>query len=866
MNKQLYEKIGNEYKPINPMVNLDDIVDSLSDKNVLSILLKSNHYYVEYSTSNQVTRNKVPLTLRRKGLWITYNNGNKNITECFVGNNNDVVKKWAADVNWNDLNTIAVPNGSINESQLDNNLKRQMLTSKNFINYPDNEDLMSDGMVLKFKDKVYDPNNFSGLGEVILRKNIKVVNNERKNILTQDKINKANTIYVIKYDFDLGGEEITIPDNCVLKFEGGSLSNGAIIGVDTDVYNNGYTIFTQTIELKGTWFAKKVNSDWFSIKDDCILDINKQYISGTNNIIGFKNLFKFPNIEIKKGTYYIKGHLYITLDNQNINGNNAIIKSEYESEYGSLFTIEYARGVKINNLHLIGCKKEKEDITEWAHGIRILSSNNIIIDNITSELFRGDGLYIGAAKDWEQSHNISIKNIKCLYNHRQGLSITAANGVIIEDSEFSYTEGTAPHNGIDIEPNPIKDSSDNLLGYETCEDIYILRCKFKGNFREDIAIASFHTIENVKNIIIDSCNFLSKHSALIIWTGSNINITNCNIYTSNNGIVLSDDRNCSNLYIDNVIIESEYDKNGRGIFIIGNTGGTLTDAVFQNISIIGFKSYGISYQGYAKTINNILYNNVIIKNCFHSFYQTTGKYINYKDIKIIDGGKNINGEEYFPGEFHYDLYQGDDISTRKDLSRLLISGSSSTRPEDDSSLSKNHILIKSNLVPSEPFAYCKDFNNNVCEFSPVLLRYKGNTADRPSYAYGESNKGAFYYDTAKKVFVIWGGNGWYYSDGNSESYFKSGSVDKIPSNPMEGFIFYCTTINKYLFYYNGGWKDINGYDIIISGDIMTYKKTEGDSSSRPTNIKSGFQYFDTTLNKPIWWTGTKWVDATGADV
>lgn len=28
----------------------------------------------------------------------------------------------------------------------------------------------------------------------------------------------------------------------------------------------------------------------------------------------------------------------------------------------------------------------------------------------------------------------------------------------------------------------------------------------------------------------------------------------------------------------------------------------------------------------------------------------------------------------------------------------------------------------------------------------------------------------------------------------------------------------------------------------------------------------GFQYFDTTINKPIFWDGTKWIDATGATV
>lgn len=36
---------------------------------------------------------------------------------------------------------------------------------------------------------------------------------------------------------------------------------------------------------------------------------------------------------------------------------------------------------------------------------------------------------------------------------------------------------------------------------------------------------------------------------------------------------------------------------------------------------------------------------------------------------------------------------------------------------------------------------------------------------------------------------------------------------------------------------------------------------------RPANIiNKGFQYFDTTINKPIFWDGSKWIDATGATV
>lgn len=39
-------------------------------------------------------------------------------------------------------------------------------------------------------------------------------------------------------------------------------------------------------------------------------------------------------------------------------------------------------------------------------------------------------------------------------------------------------------------------------------------------------------------------------------------------------------------------------------------------------------------------------------------------------------------------------------------------------------------------------------------------------------------------------------------------------------------------------------------------------KLFGDTSIRPGGVLTGFQYFDTTLNKPIWWNGTQWVDAT----
>lgn len=67
---------------------------------------------------------------------------------------------------------------------------------------------------------------------IILKKNL--VNGV--NTLTQEMMSAKNTKYVIKYDYVLVGD-VTVPDNCVLEFDGGSVSGGIIISNSTKVIN-----------------------------------------------------------------------------------------------------------------------------------------------------------------------------------------------------------------------------------------------------------------------------------------------------------------------------------------------------------------------------------------------------------------------------------------------------------------------------------------------------------------------------------------------------------------------------------------------------------------------------------------------------
>ena len=135
-------------------------------------------------------------------------------------------------------------------------------------NAADEEDLTSVNIegtdVLKFKDKAYNPLTYSGMGRKILRKNIV----DGINTLTQNMMQATNTIYVIQYDFDLNGESVTIPENCVLEFDGGSLSNGTLTGQNTVIDAELVDIFKTDLTLSGTWNVPESYPEWFGAKGD----------------------------------------------------------------------------------------------------------------------------------------------------------------------------------------------------------------------------------------------------------------------------------------------------------------------------------------------------------------------------------------------------------------------------------------------------------------------------------------------------------------------------------------------------------------------------------------------------------------------
>lgn len=197
----------------------------------------------------------------------------------------------------------------------------------NVVNAPDEEDLTSVNNLLKFKNKSYFHENFSGLGRVFLRKNI--VNGE--NVLTQAMMSESNTIYIIQYDYTLG-EDITIPANCVLEFDGGSLSNSSGNNY-TITYDNtlitGNIIFN-SIHCLGTLKNKEIKPRYYS--DDLTYGLNKALHENLNKsytILIDENITLNSNLVIENNSQYnhfvtILGIGEITIDIRNYQIRGAI--------------------------------------------------------------------------------------------------------------------------------------------------------------------------------------------------------------------------------------------------------------------------------------------------------------------------------------------------------------------------------------------------------------------------------------------------------------------------------------------------------------------------------------------------------------
>lgn len=170
---------------------------------------------------------------------------------------------------------------------------------------------------------------------------------DERNVITQDNINKINTIYEIRYEFDLDGKTITIPNNCVLYFTSGKFYNGSI-NMDNTIVSTLYENVLSDVNISGNYYnIQKYIEDTKSLLQESINKLNDTVYPIT---LGF-------NISPNVITMNTSINYSIVSDNKplvpdvikiskQVNDNTAIVLLDKSASSGSLTTnIEGSREI-----------------------------------------------------------------------------------------------------------------------------------------------------------------------------------------------------------------------------------------------------------------------------------------------------------------------------------------------------------------------------------------------------------------------------------------------------------------------------------------------------------------------------------------
>lgn len=94
-----------------------------------------------------------------------------------------------------------------------------------------------------------------------------IILNKRK---WKSQIIVPNTIYEIRHKFNIEGDTLHIPENCLLRFNGGSIYNGTLVGNHTSIEGGKISSLT-SVSLEGTWCGS-CRPEWFGARGDGITD------------------------------------------------------------------------------------------------------------------------------------------------------------------------------------------------------------------------------------------------------------------------------------------------------------------------------------------------------------------------------------------------------------------------------------------------------------------------------------------------------------------------------------------------------------------------------------------------------------------
>lgn len=756
----------------------------------------------------------------------------------------------------------------------------QKAVSHELANLPDEEDLTfvkkSEHNVLRLADRSYAPENFSGKGYKILRKNI--VNG--KNVLTQDMINELNTIYEIRYDFDLNETTINLPQNCILKFCGGSLNNGKLNGNNSVIEALPVKIFGKDLDILGTFSNSMNYAEWFD------LDYEKTLLSFYGiDFIG--NYLISKKISVDTGTHriYLKFHPQskITVD------------TTFTNDY--LFDIKCS---KINDnkvsqeSHLV-CGNGYIDLSERCGFISFSASDKISNLGGMETVFKDLTNVYHAGKSID--NNIPTYDSNAIVNTAIIKVPSMSSFTNVQLAATRNPSANVPDcgillNGTDHKINRLTIITRTIGIYNITGNTFIQDCHVWGAPNIAFYITGSHTINNTYgdwalcSFYLKNTSFINVTNHFVIgssnpsqtdwYQGNNMCMIKHKTPTNVHGIfsyfqtnasnvkILTDDTNnkdflersklkCSYIASDNFTLFNQKYK-----FI---EKGSHNDPHFFKIPIILFRH-----------INRILFYSdsgaVEIYYCLNQAIGAQNYYLYanlvniprnrevYVDLinnniytKIIGKYKAVIVETYFNG---IDTPRIEEITKEEYESAIL---NSTKLPIIYNNMNFSDYTVEKNIGKSLYFKDIKSFG--------IVNNQKLSVISIPEYTNVSSyniNAESLCYSKNNNRIARFDGVNWVCDDFATIDVLRKGTSSKRPTltSTNAGFVYYDTTLKKKILWNGTAW-------VNLDGSSLDTKKT-GTTEERPTNMDIGFVYKDTTLNKLILWEGTKWVNLDGTEI
>lgn len=693
------------------------------------------------------------------------------------------------------------------------------------------------------EEKEYTSGSNNGMGRVMLHKNLV----GGVNTLTQAMMQATNTIYVIQYDFTLG-ENITIPENCVLEFEGGSISGGFVYG------NN-------TVLIGGNKY-KSVLVGLFRNK-------NGEYVDGTGNILKPNYGFDFA----ATNTLDVSGDSDIQFAAQGIihTGEYVFVVCKYASSEGSV-VVRYDSNFNYNGfVKLETSQIEHGGIGFYKDGYIYLAAhlNSTVVKYSVTSIISAQSESTISGTVINMPSEVSGNVVFLSYDYNNDTILIGAGNIVICDSNFNPIISKTPD--IPYRVGYILQDikwNNGVITYVFCDYQYE---------RMDPSVLYFDLYSGTKSDIIPLKSLYT-----------NIELEGTCSFIGNDDVYLA----CANDWNLNLILVGKFsntktvDTLDRGIY----DNSIKTTTVYVN-STVTKVPYGTAANPYKNIASAIFFNkeggklNIKVKDISNTYNLPKNIYNQYL---IIEGDSHetnriqLIGISYFYNtiiDFSFTNYVGNLYAvqhSKVNLYRSTIDGNNNSSEacialEEGSSLIFNRVTFQNSHIGIYMSTGSEIFSNSPWQTSFVNLSIAIYIGYCSVFNFNRFMDSTFTnvtrylelsLDSCAPVIELYCLNNQVkYNDyinildnstehGDYRIYFPFSFNDR-PAG-------ICTFINK------DKVGDTKGTFVGPNGSTLPLNMT---TPYRTTYLHRvllvGDHTFDTDLNKEVYWTGTAWVDGAG---